>query len=63
MIVNGFGIVFEILMAIVYLGEIFEFHDNWMPTIEIVIITVFTLITGKIIFNKFFQSFNEIFIF
>lgn len=44
---NGFGISFEVLMALVYVEEIWEFHDNVMPMIEIVIITVFVLMTGK----------------
>lgn len=50
---NGFGIIFEILMASAYVREIWEFHDNEVPTIEIAIITVFVLMSGR---NRFFNG-------
>jgi hypothetical protein len=56
MLVNGFGIVFEGLMASVYLSEIWEFHDNEVPTIEVAIITVFILMTGKRKIKNYFRD-------
>lgn len=48
MLITAFGIIFQTLLFSFYFAEIFDAHDGVMPMIEIIVIVVFVLLTGKI---------------